>query len=77
MRAMNGNRDKKRRGRDGAEALAPMQLRLRIASEAYVDPRTVARYLDGAVPPRPATRERIEAALKKLGLARLLKRTAQ
>lgn len=52
-------------------------LRLRIAASACTDPRSVARYLRGGEPMKPAIRERIEAALRKLKLRRLLKGTTR
>ncbi len=42
--------------------------RSRVAVQAFVSERTVKRYVDGA-PVSESTRERIEAALVKLGLA--------
>jgi len=43
------------------------QQRLRIAAEAEADPRTVRRYLEGGTI-RPTIIERIERAMKKLGI---------
>jgi DNA-binding LacI/PurR family transcriptional regulator len=46
---------------------------LRVALRADVHADTVTRYLNGASPMRPASRRRIEAALRDLGLVHLLR----
>ena len=53
----------------GSKLYTPKEIR-EIANAADVDPKTVARYLDGEKELRPSTRSRIRGALVDLGMVR-------
>ena len=53
----------------GSKLYTPKELR-EIANVADVDPKTIARLLDGEKELRPSTRTRIEGAMRSLGHSR-------